>query len=238
MQRKDAILRAAADHFGRFGFRGTSLRYIARDAGVSLTLLNHYFGRKVDILSAVIDAHRALLEERSDTLRRLTVAGAGTFAARELVHEWVRIGFRAAAEPDGELFVRVLARVFDDPIEEEVVGRERLDESALLFMDALHLCYPHATRAAIASAYLWVSTSLQNSLAGAHRVFRLANAQISHGCVDEDGLARLTRFLVGGIEAALGHSADPAAGPADFGRAANQEVLQDGDGIPALVHGD
>lgn len=223
MQRKDAILRAAADHFGRFGFRGTSLRYIARDAGVSLTLLNHYFGRKVEILSAVIEAHRALLEERSETLKRLTVAGAGSFAASDLVHEWVRIGVRVAAEPDGELFLRLLARVLDDPAEEEVAGRDRLDEAAVLFMDALHLCYPQASRHAIASAYLWVSTSLQNFLAGGQRVFRLADAPISHAVADEDGQARLMRFLVAGIEAALG---EPESNVGDALSAANHESIQ------------
>ena len=220
MQRKDAILRAAADHFGRFGFRGTSLRRVARDAGVSLTLLNHHFGRKTEILCAVIEAHGALLEERSDTLRRLTRAGPGTFAPRDLVREWVRSGCRVVEEPDGERLMRLLARVYDDRSEEEVVGLDRLDEAAILFMNALQLCYPEASRHAIASTFLWVSTSLQNFLAGGHRVFRLADAPILSGAGDDDGQARLTRFLVAGIEAALceprptgGDAGDPP--PAD-----------------------
>ena len=54
MLRKQAILLAATEHFGRFGFRGASLRDIARSAGVSLTLLNHHFGSKAQLLEELL----------------------------------------------------------------------------------------------------------------------------------------------------------------------------------------
>jgi AcrR family transcriptional regulator len=203
MQRKNAILFAANHHFARHGFRGASLRDIARDAGVSLTLLNHHFGSKFQLLSAVIDAHRAMLDERVTALLAATAAGPGNFTARDLVQVWIRIGFETAAATDGEMFLRLVARVIDDPSEEAAqVVREKLDDAALIFIDALQQCYPAATRYAAASAYIYVSASLLKFLVSSKRLFRLAQAGAPASPIAEDQ-ERLTRFLVAGIEAAL-----------------------------------
>jgi AcrR family transcriptional regulator len=203
MQRKNAILFAANHHFAHHGFRGASLRDIARDAEVSLTLLNHHFGSKFQLLSAVIDSHRAMLDERASALLALTAAGRGKFTVRELVQVWIRIGFETAVEADGEVFLRLMARVIDDPSEEAAqVVREKLDDAALVFIDALQQCYPAATRYAATSAYIYVSASLLKFLVSSKRMFRLAQAGAPADPAGEDQ-RRLTRFLVAGIEAAM-----------------------------------
>ena len=203
MQRKNAILLAANHHFAHHGFRGASLRDIARDAEVSLTLLNHHFGSKFQLLSAVIDAHRAMLDERASALLAATAAGPGKFTVRDLVQIWIRIGFETASQADGETFLRLMARVIDDPSEEAAqVVREKLDDAALVFIDALQQCYPQASRYAAASAYIYVSASLLKFLVGSKRLFRLAQAGAPADPFTEDQ-ERLTRFLVAGIEAAL-----------------------------------
>jgi AcrR family transcriptional regulator len=208
MQRKNAILLAANQHFAHHGFRGASLRDIARDAGVSLTLLNHHFGSKFQLLSAVIDTHRAMLDERASALLAVMRAGPGKFGVRELVQVWIRIGFDTAAEADGEVFLRLMTRVIDDPSEEAAqVVREKLDDAALVFIDALQQCYPGISRYAAASAYIYVSASLLKFLVGSKRLFRLAGAD-APGDAEADDRERLMRFLVAGIEAAL-HGGPP-----------------------------
>ena len=213
MQRKSAILIAANHHFAHHGFRGASLRDIARDAQVSLTLLNHHFGSKYQLLSAVIDSHRKMLDDRASSLLALVTAGPGAFTVRDLVQVWIRIGFETAAEADGETFLRLMARVLDDPTEEAAqVVREKLDDAALVFIDALQLCYPKASRHAAASAYIYVSASLLKFLIGSKRLFRLAQAAspAESAADDQD---RLTRFLVAGIEAALRPRAEAETRP-------------------------
>jgi len=203
MQRKDAILLAANHHFAHHGFRGASLRDIARDAEVSLTLLNHHFGSKFQLLSAVIDLHRPMLDVRASALQALTSARPGNYTVRDLVQVWIRIGFETAAAADGEQFLRLMARVIDDPSEEAAqVVREKLDDAALIFIDALQQCYPQATRYAATSAYIYVSAALLKFLVGSKRLFRLASASAPADAAAEDQ-ARLSRFLVAGIEAAL-----------------------------------
>lgn len=52
----DRIRDAALTCFCRHGYRGTSLRQIAREADVSITGLHHYFPSKHDLLYELIDA--------------------------------------------------------------------------------------------------------------------------------------------------------------------------------------
>ncbi len=201
MQRKIAILDAATDHFGRFGFRGASLRDIARDAGVSLTLLNHHFGSKADLLDAVVETERPMLDERAAALRRIVHTGG--FTPRDLVHAWVQIAIDAVAQPDGLRFLRLVARVVDDPVEEDVPAmREHLDDARLVFIDALLQCYPNASRRGATLACLAVSGASMKVLTSGDRLWGLSGAE-RPGAVDGDQ-ARLEDFLVAGIEAALG----------------------------------
>lgn len=206
MQRKSAILNAANQHFAHHGFRGASLRDIARDAGVSLTLLNHHFGSKLQLLGAVIEAHRHVLDQRAAGLLEVMQRGAGNYTLDDLVKVWVRHGFETAARPEGEMFLRLVTRVIDDPTEEAAqVVREKLDDAALVFIDALQQVYPNATRYAAASAYIFVSAAILKFLVGSKRLFRLARAGLPHHARAEDE-ARLLRFITAGVDAALSPS--------------------------------
>jgi AcrR family transcriptional regulator len=177
MQRKSAILLAANSHFAHHGYRGASLRDIARDAGVSLTLLNHHFGSKFQLLAAVIEAHRKVLDDRTSIMRAL-MASPGGYTVRDMVVAWVRLGFETAAQTDGEVFLRLVSRVIDDPEEEAVqIVREKLDDGALIFVDALLGCYPQASRYTAACAYMWFNAALLKFLIGSKRLLRLARAE-------------------------------------------------------------
>lgn len=50
-----AILSAARRHFADAGFAHSTLRAIARDAGVDASLINHHFGDKRSLLVATLD---------------------------------------------------------------------------------------------------------------------------------------------------------------------------------------
>ena len=55
-----AILDAAMESFAEHGFDGTSIRKIAKRAGVATGLIFHYFGAKEGLLEALIDERTAL----------------------------------------------------------------------------------------------------------------------------------------------------------------------------------
>lgn len=52
---RDAILEAARHSFGRSGYSGTTIRGVARDAGVDPALVHHYFGTKDELFAAALE---------------------------------------------------------------------------------------------------------------------------------------------------------------------------------------
>jgi len=213
MQRKEAILLAATEHFGRYGFRGASLRDIARDAGVSLTLLNHHFGSKASLLSAAVDSHRRQLEERSAALAAVQRAGAGTWGIHELVQAWVRSAAAHAATADGRRFLQLVARISEDTSHEfDPEVQARVDAPALAFTEALHRCRPEASRRAAESACLWLRGAVSRFLLGAQRLSEPPSGDDVAVDIDQADESRLVSFLSAGIEAAL--DAPPTVSPA------------------------
>ncbi|MBF6222617.1 TetR/AcrR family transcriptional regulator [Nocardia abscessus] len=53
--RREQIVRAAAEHFAREGFDATALEAIAADLGISRALVYHYFPGKTALLAAVVE---------------------------------------------------------------------------------------------------------------------------------------------------------------------------------------
>lgn len=53
--RRTLILDVARRHFAQKGYRGASLRAIAADAGVDVSLIGHYFGGKSPLLVATME---------------------------------------------------------------------------------------------------------------------------------------------------------------------------------------
>jgi AcrR family transcriptional regulator len=52
---RSAILEAAREAFAAKGFRGTTIRAVAADAGVDAALVHHYFGTKDDLFLAALE---------------------------------------------------------------------------------------------------------------------------------------------------------------------------------------
>lgn len=64
-ERREAILGATLESFSQSGYRGTSLRSIARELGIAPSLIQHYFASREELLTEVIkawDAQNAELE--------------------------------------------------------------------------------------------------------------------------------------------------------------------------------
>ncbi|WP_062385613.1 TetR/AcrR family transcriptional regulator [Demequina iriomotensis] len=85
---KQSIVENAAAAFAQKGFYGTSLRSIAREAGVDHSTLLHHFGNKTALLLAVIEWH--------DT------QGMPADLPSEITPEYVAEGFRRTAERNRE----------------------------------------------------------------------------------------------------------------------------------------
>jgi AcrR family transcriptional regulator len=128
-QTKAAILRSALDLLQEHGYDKTTMRAIAKKAGVSLGNAYHYFGSKEDLIQAFY--HR-LHEEHLAALRP-ALAEESTFKARLFAvvkyHEFAGVLFKTAADPHSPLnpFARQSAPVRRDSIDlfEELVRDTR-----------------------------------------------------------------------------------------------------------------
>jgi AcrR family transcriptional regulator len=94
------IRTVALAHFAERGVEGTTIRGVARDAGVSPSLVQHHFGTK-EGLRAACDAYVAEAL-RADVKRGVTERGLGD------------ADFLAAAYESAPLIVRYLARALTD----------------------------------------------------------------------------------------------------------------------------
>lgn len=107
------ILEAARSRFAEHGFRGTTVRAVAAQAGVDAALVHHYFGTKDDLLVASL----ALPVDPRELLAEVVAAGpeaAGEGMVRALLGAWddpdlqpVLLGAaRRLLEPGGETLLR------------------------------------------------------------------------------------------------------------------------------------
>ncbi|AIP34940.1 bacterial regulatory s, tetR family protein [Paraburkholderia xenovorans LB400] len=123
----DALLRSARQVFARQGFEATSVREIARDAGVDPSLMAHHFGSKEALWTAVVEqiAHQAVpMIEATRKLRMLRVTARGRVERAlvilvERVFEEPDIGlfFSTAATEKGErldVLIERLVRPYHD----------------------------------------------------------------------------------------------------------------------------
>lgn len=174
MDRKTAILLSANEHFASHGYRGASLRDIARDAKVSLTLLNHHFGSKLDLLRAVMHAHRQVLERCVQDVRAMLVPGSPPPRMEAVIGAWLDVVQDVATTRDGRFFLRLLARMVDDPqAEASMVVRDNIEAAAQVMMDAICAAWPGTPRRKAAVAYLVITTGMLKAATAAERLAQL-----------------------------------------------------------------
>jgi AcrR family transcriptional regulator len=80
---KDTILNAAVDNFQRLGYHGTSMRDIAKDAGITVASIYHHFPSKQRLLQDIMI--RVLSDVIAETRRALMRSGSSASAQLEAV---------------------------------------------------------------------------------------------------------------------------------------------------------
>lgn len=68
---REALVAAAEDVFGEYGYNGASLAMISARVGITQAGLLHHFGSKEQLLLAVLDRHRELDEATYEALANL-----------------------------------------------------------------------------------------------------------------------------------------------------------------------
>ena len=126
-QTRELILNSALDLLAEHGYEKTTMRAIARRAGVSLGNAYHYFGSKEHLIQAFyhrlheehLAVARSALEKESSFRARLLTAMKLKISTLEPYHEFAGVLFKTAADPHSPLnpFAHASAPVRRDSIE-------------------------------------------------------------------------------------------------------------------------
>ncbi len=108
MKKKDALLEAAKELFGQYGFAETTFKKISDRAGVAIGLLSHHYGNKEKLFMA---AGLSVLEDFLDVLRG-AVAQAAT--GREGVLRFCRAYLDFSVDPHSNWLVLVRCSPYSD----------------------------------------------------------------------------------------------------------------------------
>lgn len=151
-----AILDAAERAFAEFGYRGASLRAIARDAGVNQAMVAYYFRSKEGLVHAVIGRRSSVInDERGRRLDALFARGSPT--VRELMEAFLRpmIELGKDERRGGFAYVKLLATLIPsvDELSKRVIS-ENFDDIARRFVDAFRAVAPHMDESDAVRAYL------------------------------------------------------------------------------------
>jgi AcrR family transcriptional regulator len=200
--RRLAILTSAERLFAEHGFAGVSIRSIAAEAGVPSGLVGYYFGRKNELLDALLQRRRDTIEER---IRGIHVAlespGEEHEKVSQLVRAWAEPSLRLRAAEDGADFSRLVARsIIDRGPEARLILERFYDPLADTFIDAMHAALPESARVDVVWGYTFALGALAAYIAGS-RVHRLSHGEAADA--DPAAAERLIDFMIAGFDALL-----------------------------------
>jgi AcrR family transcriptional regulator len=200
-ERRSAILLAAERLFAQHGYRGVTIRRIAKEASVPLALVGYYFGPKHALFHAVFEQWRHTIDERLDMLNQARSGAIDSGGLRAIVAAFVEPVLQLRASAEGESYALLVARELSwrTPEAQRVLS-DFFDPMAHAFIDALHGACPGSTRAQAAWAYQFALGALIHHISD-HRVQRLSRGRNEPN--DPRAAALLIDFLSSGIAAVL-----------------------------------
>jgi AcrR family transcriptional regulator len=180
------ILAAAETEFASLGYDATSLRQVARKAGVPIALVSYHFGGKPGLYRAIFEARTpATVEQRK---AGLALADLETDPARKLdmiVKAVLVPMLRLRAAEHSSTFGTLLAREVSDPrsIEREIV-KDMLDPVAEAVTARLAAVLPDRTKAEIHWIYQILIGAMVYAMGDAGRISRLSEGAADPEDVD------------------------------------------------------
>jgi AcrR family transcriptional regulator len=208
---KEQILDAAERLLSAYGFAGTSLRSVTKEAGVNLAAVHYHFGTKEDLLRAVLS--RIVIpvnRERLEMLERVEAAAGGEPPTLEgILEAFIAPDLRLIRDlgERGVIITRFLGRSYTEPAEMvQALIREQYEELGQRFMEVTAQALPDVPQAELYWRFKLVVGVLTYILADTDRTGGYAE-----DLSDVDGtVRRLVAFLAPGLRAPV-----PAPQPAE-----------------------
>jgi AcrR family transcriptional regulator len=143
---RDRLLKSAEALFAKKGFRATTVREIAVDAGVNLAAIGYYFRGKEQLFTAVYESYA--IPRAEERFRRLKIIQDGRQpSVEEILKAWLlpRLERGYNAHDDG-LYPQLTSRLSDEQWAIRNMSSPLLKRVQRAFVDALQQCLPQLSR--------------------------------------------------------------------------------------------
>jgi len=200
--RRERILDAAAQSFAANGYHAASLRDIAKAADCSLTLLDHHFGNKADLLKAVIRAQHDTCQRQLAPLKaQLTRPG---FTIEEFVAAWCSYEFDLNTTRAGRQYLALMLRLQADREVDESM-RRTLNCSESTVLQGFARAWPELGELARAGLWRMASGALYAAVMSAEEVREIGLPESPQAAQ-----SRAIAFLLHGLRGYCHHDATAA----------------------------
>ena len=214
--RKAGILLAAEKLFAQRGYHAVTIRQIAAEAGVPLSLVGYHYGPKDALFHAIFAHWNSTIEERLQELKAIDIDPLDINTLPRIIEAFTGPVLRMRASREGGYYALLVAReLFNMQPETDRVLRAYFDPLAHAFIDALALALPRVGRGQVAWGYQFALGALLHHISD-NRISRLSRGASKRGAAGSASL--LANFIVGGLRAALGAPAGANASPAPHRR--------------------
>jgi len=140
--RRTAILRAAEKVFAQEGYHGTTMRHIAAEADVKLSLVVYHFTSKLGLFVAIFEDRQYVNQQRLDQLAAITDLQAED-AVEQIVRAFVDPVLALHDDPNDIWFALLVLREAGDPSNlQRPVLSTLFDPMAREFIKALREALP------------------------------------------------------------------------------------------------
>lgn len=206
---REKVLDAAERLFADHGYEGVSIRQIAKEAGVSLSVVGFHGGSKDDLFVTIIDRRAASLNEaRGAALARVTAEKGAALSHEDIMAAYILPYTRMATsgERQWKAYTRLIARIALDERWYPKV-RDLFDPTASEFLHALATLNPETPRDRLAAAFVLTVTSMLSIMSSRPRVSALSSTLGQPAPDDPDWLAQvLVDYCLGGLARATRQS--------------------------------
>jgi AcrR family transcriptional regulator len=161
--KKLVILRAAERVFAQDGYHGTTMRRIAAEADVKLSLVVYHYTSKLALFVAIFEDRQYVNEQRVAQLRAIPDLGAED-AVEQIVAAFVDPVLALHNDPDDAWFAKLVLREAGDPSNQNrPVLKVLFDPMAREFIDAIRAALPGKPDGFYQWAYLFSVGALTQS---------------------------------------------------------------------------
>jgi AcrR family transcriptional regulator len=193
--KKTAILNAAEELFAMHGLNGASMRNIASQADVDVSLITYHFKTKDKLFAAVIERRTSVFNREQNFYleeceRR---AAPGAPSVEDVVDAFCYVFLKRAIAGDKHwrYFFHLFTRLSNDPGRGAEIMSKYFDPIATRTINALQSAMPDCDAESIQWGFQFLSGALSTALVNTGSITRL-----SGGSVDSDDFKNIHETLV------------------------------------------